>query len=79
MRRHSWKNTGVHPEVKMYPDGTDPAFTIDRCDHCKTERVPERGSKTLYLYRGGKAVAGRAVVPADGWHGYTIIPQCVGR
>jgi hypothetical protein len=79
MRRHSWSDTGRRPEVAGYPNGTDPESTIDSCDHCGTERVRERGSKTLYLYRGGKAVAGRGTIPKDGWSGYTVIPKCVER
>lgn len=79
MKRHSWKDTGVKPEVQEYPDGTDPEFNIERCSHCDTERVRERGSTTLYLYRGGRARVGRGVVSAAGWSGYTVIPQCVER
>ena len=79
MRRHSWKDTGARVEAKEYPDGTDPGGVIERCAHCDTERTREHGSRTLYLYRGGKATAGRGVVSADGWSGYTVIPQCVER
>ena len=79
MRRHSWCSSGFCVEARKYPGGTVPGGAIERCVHCDTERTRERGSRTLYLYRGGMATVGRGTVSADGWSGYTVIPQCVER
>jgi hypothetical protein len=79
VKRHLWQDNGVRVEAAEYPNGTEPGGVVERCIHCDTERTRERGSKTLYLYRGGRATVGRGAVSADGWSGYTVVPQCVER
>lgn len=73
MRRHSWKRT----ESQI---GFDP---IEKCAHCDTERVSDPSTKTLYLYRGGRALrGGHHPMPQDGrWAAFIagVIPQCVER
>lgn len=71
MQRHSWKRTesqrGFHG--------------IERCAHCDTERVRDPSTKTLYLYRGGRATHQGKPLQADRWAGYIagVIPRCVER
>lgn len=72
MRRHSWKNT----ESQI---GFD---VVERCTHCHTERVSDKSTKTLFLYRGGKALVNNKAMPQDGrWQGFIagVVPQCVER
>jgi len=80
MRRHSWSSTGRKADS---PDDiaqfADSAFDVEVCRHCRTERVADRGYRSLFLYRGGEAIAGRRSIPPDRWCGYTVIPKCVER
>lgn len=80
MRRHAWKNTGTKPEPTNL-DSADPASPIEHCNHCGTDRARDRGTKSLYVYRGGKATVGdhRKPIPEGKWAGYTVIPLCVER
>lgn len=79
MHRHHWKQTGITPEQGNL-GSADPTSPIERCIHCGTERVRDRGTKTLYVYRGGKAkIGGGMSVPEGRWTGYTVTPTCVER
>lgn len=77
MRRHSWKDSGVTVGSNVH--GAHPDRSIERCAWCATERVPDLGAKTLYLYRGGRAEVNNKPVPPDRWSGYIVIPRCVER
>lgn len=73
MKRHSWKGTESQRGFS----------TVERCEHCHTERVRSDSAKTLYEYRGGKALAPRdRALPQNGrWVAFIagVIPQCVER
>jgi len=74
MRRHSW---GATESQK----GTEP---VERCAHCQTERVRDTSTKSLYEYRGGKAIRpgySSLTVAEDRWTAFMsgAIPQCVER
>jgi hypothetical protein len=72
MRRHSWKDTESQRGFSV----------IQRCEHCHTERVRTDSLKTVYEYRGGKALRRNQPMPQAGrWASFLsgVIPQCVER
>jgi len=81
MRRHTWKTTGQKPDTLDLSAAPD--RDIERCAHCLAERVKDKDRKTLFLYRGGKALGPHgARLPQDGrWAAFFagVIPQCVER
>jgi hypothetical protein len=71
MRRHSWKDTGQKPDSA--PLAVDPDATMERCEHCRTERVKDRDYKTGFFFRNGTATS------SGRWVAFAIRPQCVAR
>lgn len=72
MRRHSWQVTESQRGFSR----------VQRCAHCKTERVRDESTKSLYEYRGGLArQPNRRPLPADQWSAFIagVIPACVER
>lgn len=70
--RHAWKATESQ--------GADGA-SIQRCAHCDTERMPDSHAKSLFLYRGGRALPPNGKPLTDAWHAYRagVIPKCTGK
>jgi hypothetical protein len=69
--RHRWMDT------HSITDGS----VVERCDHCDTERIPDVATKSLYLYRRGRAKPPNGKPMPDNWTGYTAgtVPRCGGR
>lgn len=81
MQRHSWKKTGDMPS-RRDSFAADPDCPIERCAHCRTERVRDGDATSLWLYRGGNAtVRGKALSQDGKWDAFIsgVIPQCVER
>lgn len=70
MTRHMWRRT----------DSQVGFSTVDRCAHCATERVRDASTKTLYMYRMGRAVPPSKKPLGEKWEGFVagVIPKCPG-
>lgn len=54
-------------------------FSVFRCSRCKTERVPDSGTKSLYLYRLGNAKTPNGKPLGEAWAAFKagVVPKCV--
>ena len=68
--RHKWAKT------EAMHDGE----SVDRCVRCKTERVRDSATSSLYFYRGGFALAPRGRQLRPEWEAFVsgVIPKCSG-
>lgn len=51
-----------------------------RCIHCDAERMPDPGTRSLYVYRRGRAIQPNRKPLSESWIGFTagVIPKCPG-
>lgn len=68
--RHTWK----------YTDSMWNGQAVHRCAHCGTERTRDPSTRTLWLYRGGRAVPPNGKPMPETWTGYIAgrMPKCPG-
>lgn len=75
MMRHKWEGRGVHE------DGAE-SYDLEQCAHCETERRADTSTKSLFLYRRGRAIPpGHEPRQMDErWAAYNagVIPKCPG-
>lgn len=78
MMRHKWTDT---PNAGWVVDTkVRKGHRIQRCAHCDTERVRDPATKSLFLYRGGRATINGK--PLGGiWSAFKagVIPRCVDK
>lgn len=53
---------------------------VQRCAHCGTERTRDHLTRTIYLYRRGRAIPPNKKPMPEGWQGYVagVTPKCAG-
>lgn len=69
MARHKWEQT------ESMCDGQP----VERCAHCSTERMRDASTRSLYLFRRGRATQPSKTPMPDTWMAYVagVIPKCV--
>lgn len=69
-QRHMWRGT----------DSQRGFSTVDRCAHCSTERVRDESTRTLFLFRLGRAITPNRRPLDERWVGFMagVIPKCPG-
>lgn len=69
MARHKWFVTDLGHE-----DGN-----VERCQHCDTERTRDTSTRSLYLYRRGRAIQPSRKPMPETWAAYIagVTPKCV--
>lgn len=68
--RHDWsEQTGISD-----------SHTVYRCRKCKTERIPDSSTKSLYLYRRGNAKTQNGKPLGEAWAAFKagVVPKCTG-
>lgn len=68
--RHIWQAT------ESQWNGQD----VQRCVHCETERTRDTGTKSLFLFRRGRAIPPNKKPMPETWQGYIagVTPKCSG-
>jgi hypothetical protein len=53
---------------------------VERCERCATERTRDPGTRSLYLFRRGRAIPPNKKPMPENWQGYAagVNPKCAG-
>lgn len=71
----------VNPRHKWSPAESQwDGQAVERCAHCSTERTRDTATRSLYLYRRGRAISPRRKPLGDDWAAFIagVIPKCPG-
>ncbi|HZI08137.1 MAG TPA: hypothetical protein VEZ71_29225 [Archangium sp.] len=52
---------------------------VERCMHCRTERTPDPGTRSLFLYRRGSAIPPSKKPLGEAWSAFKAgaVPKCI--
>lgn len=67
--RHRWEETLSMSEGQP----------VQRCMNCRTERIPDAATKSLYLYRRGAAMPPSGKPLGEEWSAFKagVVPKCL--